>query len=105
MQSRRYHHLSALVFDVLKFEQPEYLHRKLKVSPFHARYGTRHSRAPLAGHIHRTVAFRGSFRFQATKCWNDLPPPIRNLSSKLTFKKHLKQHLLNIQKIGIQKVT
>lgn len=93
MESRRQLHMSSLIFNLMKFNEPDYLFKKLKVSPFHDRYGTRSSRAPLAGHIHRSVAFRGSFRFQATKCWNDIPPPIRNLTVKSTFLNHLKLYL------------
>lgn len=98
MESRRQLHLASLVFNVMKHEQPEYLFKKLKHSPLLSRYGARTARAPLAGNLHRSVAFRGSFRFQATKCWNDLPPPMRDLKSIFTFKKHLKILLLNIQK-------
>lgn len=103
MVSRRELHLACLVFEVIKFGRPVYLRNKLKVSPLHDRYGSRSCRAPLAGHLHRTVSFRGSFRFQATKCWNDIPPPIRNLTSKNTFKNHLKIHLLEVQRLGIPK--
>lgn len=98
MQSRRHLHLSSLMFNVMKFNEPEYLFKKLRVSPFHDRFGTRSTRAPLEGHIHRTVAFRGSFRFQATKCWNDIPPPLRKLSNKFSFLNNLKLHLLNEQR-------
>ena len=39
---------------------------------------------------HRTAAFRGSFKFAATKCWNDLPPPLR-LKTIRSFKQKIKR--------------
>lgn len=48
--------------------------------------------------LFRTVAFRGSFKYAAAKCWNNIPPPIRNVTSRSAFKFKLKLHLLELQK-------
>lgn len=101
MSSRRQLHLASLMFDVVKFKTPVYLHSKLKFPPS----GCRSTRPPLATHLHRTVAFTGSFRYQATKCWNNIPPPLRSITSKCTFKAHLKINILNKQKMGTAIIT
>ena len=36
-----------------------------------------------------------SIRYMGAKMWNDLPEEIRNSSSKCSFKKHLKKHILS----------
>lgn len=101
MSSRRHFHLASLLFDVIKTKKPDYLFSKLKVSSFHNRYGTRNTRCELVGYSHRTTAFAGSFRYLSTKCWNNIPPPIRNLSSKYSFKIRFKQSLIEKQTVGI----
>ncbi|KAG7302550.1 hypothetical protein JYU34_012473 [Plutella xylostella] len=98
MEARRYLHTCSLVFDVLKFQKPEYLFSKLCFSPFHDRYGTRSFRPILSVPKHVSAAFEGSFRYQATKCWNNIPPPIRLLKNKINFKNKIKLFLLIKQK-------
>ena len=98
MASRRQLHLASLMFDVVTFGKPEYLYTKLRFPHCQNAYGSRAARLPLLVHGHRTVAFEGSFRYQATKCWNNIPPPIRELTSKMSFKKHMKIFLLEHQK-------
>ncbi|KAF9808164.1 hypothetical protein SFRURICE_008667 [Spodoptera frugiperda] len=46
---------------------------------------------------HRSAAFRGSFRYAASKCWNNIPPPIRNLQSTYSFRRRLKDFLISSQ--------
>lgn len=99
MASRRYLHLAALVHSIMIFESPEYLFEKL--DPPQNKYSRRPTRNLLHYSKHKTVAFRGSFRYQATKCWNNIPPPLRLLKSKFTFKKHFKSFLLNKQSTGL----
>lgn len=101
MDSRRRLHLASLMFDIMTFNNPKYLYEKLKPASFQNRYGSgvlRAARVPLAIHPHRTVGFTGSFRHQATKCWNDIPPPIRNAQSKFSFKTKIKSFLMEKQK-------
>lgn len=100
MASRRHLHLAVLVHDVVKFESPEYLFSKL--SSVKSKYSLRPSRRNLLHYSnYKTVAFRGSFRYQATKCWNNIPPPLRLLKSKFTFKIRFKSYLLEHQKTGL----
>lgn len=99
--SRSKLHFACLLFDVVNYKCPEYLHQKLKYP--RSCEEMRSTRPPLANYMHRTVAFTGSFRYQATKCWNNIPPPIRSLKTKSTFKKHLKLAILSKQKMGVPK--
>ncbi|KAF9815861.1 hypothetical protein SFRURICE_009759 [Spodoptera frugiperda] len=38
-----------------------------------------------------------SFRYAASKCWNNIPPPIRNLQTTFSFKRKLKEFIFNSQ--------
>lgn len=98
MKHRRETHLATLMFNLVKYQMPVYLYKKLVWSRDVQSYVTRSSGHSLAIPRHRTAAFRGSFRFASTKCWNDLPPPIRSLKSIGIFKKLHKAHVLNVQK-------
>ena len=96
MQSRRNLHFSGLVHTVIKMKFPKYLYDKLEWAS--CTYNSRRAHKPiLVTPFHRTRAFEGSFRFQASKCWNDLPPPLQRPLSKLTFKNNLKKVLLEKQ--------
>lgn len=99
MESRRKLHLASLMFDVFNFKSPDYLFAKLK---FPRNGELRTLRPPLEVHRHKTVAFTGSFRYSATKCWNNIPPPIRKLKSKHTFKIKIKTFLFEKQKLESQ---
>ena len=100
MASRRRMHLASLMFDVVTFGKPEYLRSKLRFPHCDDAYGSRAARQPLIVPGHRTAAFEGSFRYQATKCWNNIPPPLRELTSKSSFKKNLRISLLEQQITG-----
>lgn len=98
MEARRQLHLATLMFDLMKFKNPQYLYNKLSFPLFNEGYGTpRTIRPVLSLQRHRSAAFRGSFRYQATKCWNNIPPPIRNIKSKYTFKISYKKYLFKGQ--------
>jgi hypothetical protein len=92
MASRRVLHFANLLFGVVHTGKPAYLYDKLRFSLRSNRISSRLLCPP-----HRTSAFRGSFRFAAAKCWNDLPPPIRNCKSIGSFKVHLRNHILQVQ--------
>lgn len=79
MAPRRNLHLATLLFGVILSNQPEYLFRKLKWAHEARKYHTRASQYLILTPQHKTVAFRGSFRFAASHCWNSLPPPLRDL--------------------------
>lgn len=97
MAARRKLHLATLLFDVVLSKTPEYLFRKLSWSKNHNTIKTRASSYLLLTPRHRTAAFRGSFKFAASRCWNDLPPPLRLLKSVHCFKIKYKKHLLEEQ--------
>lgn len=98
MSGRRQLHLAVLLFGVVKSEKPDYLFKKFKWFRDGNRYNTRAASSLLMETpAHSTAAFRGSFRFAATKCWNDIPPPLKNINSIYLFRLKLKQHFLSIQ--------
>ena len=97
MTLRQELHLATLMFGLVKTETPEYLYKKLEWR----RGGVSGSRAvscPLRIPRFQTTVFRGGFKYAASKCWNNLPPPIRELNSLVAFKKSLKNYLLDFQK-------
>lgn len=99
MENRRRLHLASALFDIIITKAPVYLYHKLSwLSEFNTQYPTRASLHGLTIQRHHTAAFRGSFTYSATKCWNDLPPPIRNLKTINSFKVKFKKYLLNLQR-------
>ncbi|KAI5651321.1 reverse transcriptase (RNA-dependent DNA polymerase) domain-containing protein [Phthorimaea operculella] len=98
MESRRILHFSSCVHSIVRYKAPPYLYSKLKWATYS--YNSRRTNSLLlVTPYHKTRAFEGSFRYQATKCWNNLPPPLRKPISKSTFKKHFKKILLDRQKL------
>lgn len=93
MDSRYKYHFASLLFGIIKHRKPCYLFEKLNFSQRPVR-----TVCKLAYTQHTTAAFRGSFRHAATKCWNDIPPPIRNSQSRNCFKINFKAYLLDLQK-------
>ena len=98
MRSRRDLHLAAMVFGIVKTNSPSYLAGRLLWSRDVNLFETRSSSFLLSVPHHHTTAFRGSFKFAATKCWNDLPPPLRDLNTIGAFKRKFKFVLLQSQK-------
>lgn len=98
MKCRRDLHLAVLMFGVVKTQKPLYLYSKFVWARDYNRYAARSSSVLLRTPRHGSAAFRGSFRFCATKCWNSLPPPLRSLQSKFCFRIRFKKHLLDLQK-------
>lgn len=96
MKARQKLHLSCLLFGVIKHESPGYLYERL--TWFSKTRSLRRCSTQLSTQYHRTTAFRGSFRYAASKCWNNIPPPIRDLQSIHGFKYKLKKFLLDHQK-------
>lgn len=85
--------------DIMKYNKPKYLSDKLSWRYSDStRFSARSCSIVLTIPQHRTAAFRGGFSYRASKCWNDIPPPLRSIKSKITFKKALREYLLNIQK-------
>ena len=88
MASRLSLHFACLLFGVVKTGTPEYLFDKISFSQRLVRTASR-----LIVPQHKTSAFRGSFRYAATKCWNNIPPPVRNCTSFWSFKNMYRKHL------------
>ncbi|KAG7299107.1 hypothetical protein JYU34_017608 [Plutella xylostella] len=99
LSSRRKLHFATLLFGVVRGETPEYLYKKLTWSHQFNKHNTRASSYLLITPDFRSAAFRCSFRYAACKCWNNLPPPIRDLKRQSTFKHRLKTHLILLQKL------
>jgi hypothetical protein len=98
MEARRRLHLASMLFEVITTGKPTYLHEKLAWANSNGSRSRRSCTYVLNTPSHRTMAFRGSFRYAASRCWNDIPPPLRDLKSKFSFKKYFKAHLLKLQK-------
>uniref|UniRef100_A0A2A4KAV4 Reverse transcriptase domain-containing protein n=1 Tax=Heliothis virescens TaxID=7102 RepID=A0A2A4KAV4_HELVI len=98
MKSRRKLHLACLLFGVIKYQEPSYLYKKLSWIASKRQRPVRQCSQQLSTEPHSTAAFRGSFRYAATKCWNNIPPPIRNIKTLGTFRTHLRKFLIDSQK-------
>lgn len=98
MDFRQQLHFATLLFSVIKYKIPNYLYSRLHwASDSDLRQATRASSYMLVMKKHQSAAFRGSFDFAATKCWNNLPPPIRNLNTVNSFRIKYKEFLLDVQ--------
>ncbi|KAL0819933.1 hypothetical protein ABMA28_007935 [Loxostege sticticalis] len=98
MEARRRLHLSVMLFGTIATGKPKYLHEKLTWAPVRDGHDKRMCTHVFLTPVHRTAAFRGSFKFAASRCWNDLPPPLRALKIKSTFRTHYKNYLLSQQR-------
>lgn len=96
MMHRQKLHLACLLFGTLKHLKPDYLLEKLSW-PSRSSYLQRECRVQLMTQPHNTTAFKGSFRYSSTKCWNNIPPPIRNMQTVHGFRSRLKVFLLEHQ--------
>lgn len=93
MDHRRKLHLACLLFGVIQHKAPLYLFEKLTWLSSRRPLGARQCSIQLITPQHASAAFRGSFRYAATKCWNNIPPPIRNLQNITSFRKRLKKFI------------
>ncbi|KAG6451041.1 hypothetical protein O3G_MSEX006914 [Manduca sexta] len=98
MAARRDLHMATLLFGIFKKQSPKYLYDKIIWKQDNARYSLHPTTNPLSMPSYRTSAFRGSFKFRATRCWNCIPPPCRSKNSKHGFKHVYIQYLLLHQK-------
>lgn len=94
MCDRQKLYLATLLFGVIKYKTPEYLYEKLSWRSARNNPCIRTCVPPLNTPHHKTARFRGSFRYSATKCWNDIPPPLRKTTSIYKFKREYKMYLL-----------
>jgi hypothetical protein len=98
MSARQELMFACLLFDTIHTKTPTYLYQKLTWCS-NSNRPVRGSRAIILQFPrHRSAAFKGSFRYRATKCWNNIPPPIREIKNKNNFKLKYRMHLLKNQK-------
>lgn len=99
MSNRRALKLSSIVFGLRITGIPPYLAKKL-IWNDRVEGQKRSLRFPnlITSPSPRLYLYHGSFRFAASKVWNDLPPPIKNIKSIYTFKLKCRQWLMNQQK-------
>ncbi|CAH2108077.1 unnamed protein product [Euphydryas editha] len=99
MENRRRLHLATMLFGIVKYRMPAYLFDRLNwARDVNTSHSTRSQSYALSIPIHRTAAFRGSFKYAATKCWNNLPPPLRSIGTQMNFKRLYRHYLLMEQK-------
>lgn len=98
MAARRKSHLAAILFGIIHTHTPLNLYDKLIWARDRSKYPSRACTNVFCTPKHRSMAFRGSFRFAASRCWNDLPPPIRALKTVHSFKKAVKHLFITEQK-------
>lgn len=98
MSNRRILKLAAMVFTLKQSGIPPYLARKLEWKPNRKLKGLREQQERISLPLFRLQSFRGSFRYAASKCWNNLPPPVVNSKSLAVFKLRCKAYLLDLQK-------
>jgi hypothetical protein len=92
METRRKMHFAGLLFGIIRNQSPMYLYSKLQFTQRQSRIADR-----LICPAHCSAAFRGSFRYSASKCWNNIPPPIRSSTSVVSFRVKYKSYLLRLQ--------
>lgn len=97
MKARVKLHLATLLFGIVNNKVPSYLFQKLQRVQEYSRYTRRDCTHVFITPRHKLVSFRGSFRFAASRCWNDLPPPVRALKTLNTFRIRFKKLLLSNQ--------
>lgn len=96
IQSRLKLFCASQLHDVIYTKQPDYLFNKIPWR--HSKDRIRFASIVMIAPMHRTAAFRGCFRFWAAKIWNDIPPPLRTIRSKWSFKRKYREYLLFEQK-------
>ncbi|XP_047990243.1 uncharacterized protein LOC125229445 [Leguminivora glycinivorella] len=87
MLHRRKLHLACLLFGVLKYKSPAYLYNKLSCIKLRDR---RQCGIHLLTPRHASAAFRGSYKYQSSKCWNNIPPPLKNTWVTFPCRLHIK---------------
>ncbi|KAG7301202.1 hypothetical protein JYU34_014077 [Plutella xylostella] len=91
-------HLATMLFGIVKYQTPDYLYKKIDWSRNHHSINTRGSNYLMLTPAHKSASYRRSFKYLASKIYNNLPPPIRDLKSVSSFRSRYKMFLLNRQK-------
>lgn len=77
MTARRKIHYASFIYSIIATQSPQYLYYKLEWKTDKCKFPIRSNVHPLIVPKYRTAAFRGSFKYAATHCWNILSPPQR----------------------------
>lgn len=98
MKLRRKLHMACLLFGTLKFKEPIYLLNKVNWLSSREKGIGRQCSQQLLIPAHKSATFKGSFRYAASKIWNNIPPPLRKVDiSMTTFRNNLRKYLLDEQ--------
>lgn len=98
MKDRRELHIACITQKILWNKKPEYLFERFTwAKDSHDRHTRSKFTNCLAIPNHKTKGFKGCLKYQASKIWNNLPPPFRVKISSITFKKKVKILLLSRQ--------
>lgn len=99
MKSRRKLHLAVSLHKIVRSKKPNYLYQKLDwLENRKDRSVRENEKIKLLIPKHKTVGFKGSFKYAAAKIWNNLPPPLRECHfSIVILKKCLKEYYLRLQ--------
>lgn len=91
MESRRHVHLLVFIHRVITDKRASYLYNKLFWCADDHNFNTRSKlKNKLIIPKHRTQGYRGSFKYTASKIWNNIPPPLRNIKNAFNFKNEFK---------------
>ena len=86
----------VMTYKILHGLCPDNLRHKFVERSMISEYGTRNHRDLQSSKI-RVEHAKKSFYFSGVKTWNEIPDNIREQESLARFKKHLREHLLNLQ--------
>ena len=97
------YHSLILVYKILQCQTPQYLYDKLSGTQEEAYYQTRYTRRQATRQLIKlgpdSVAesdlARNSFKYRATRQWNDLPPELKQIKILSDFKLELRRWILD----------
>lgn len=93
---RRNYFVGCLLFNIVHSQQPSILYKAFTFRSEETCRSTRAATNLLSFLQCRPELFKRSFRFCASKLWNDLPPDFRDIRSIDVFKTKLYEHLQTI---------
>ncbi|XP_029677189.1 uncharacterized protein LOC115243994 [Formica exsecta] len=96
VDKRREYLVACLLFNILKYQQPDLLYRLFSIKVCSSSRSMRSAEDLLSVPQCRTELYRRSYRLSAIRLWNRLPLNLRNESSSVVFKNGLYAHLLDL---------
>ncbi|XP_011707927.1 PREDICTED: uncharacterized protein LOC105462773 [Wasmannia auropunctata] len=92
---RRDHTMASLLHDIILNQKPKIIFEGLTFRSVELCRNTRADVNLLSLPQCRTETYKKSFRYHASKIWNNLPPELRKLQSIKVFRTRLFEYLLN----------